>query len=179
MCRGYVGVRVSSYVSGVCFRYVSRHHGLLCMQFRGMFRGHVSGYVSQVCNPCALLKPGPPKTNKPTPLEFDPAHCPKPGLRSSWSILCTALKFSQRTVPTTITKLHLAPCFQIKVGANYPKCTVIFRSSWSFLVQALAPSYRILAHHDVILTGSLQGTVLTFDQQTVDASVNTALNVDA
>ena len=40
------------YVSGVC--------ELLYLQFQG----YVTGYVSQVCNPCALLKPGPPKKHK-------------------------------------------------------------------------------------------------------------------
>ena len=70
MFRGYV----SGYVSGVCFGYVSRHHELLYLQFRGMLRGmfrgyvsgYVTGYVSRVCNPCALLKPEPPKKHKPT-----------------------------------------------------------------------------------------------------------------
>ena len=42
---------------GMCFGYVSRHHELLYLQFRG----YVTGYVSRVCNPCALLKLGPPK----------------------------------------------------------------------------------------------------------------------
>ena len=56
------------YVSGVCFGYVSRHHELLYLQFRGYVTGYVSGVRFgvcfagvQQCNPSALLKSGPPK----------------------------------------------------------------------------------------------------------------------
>ena len=69
MFRGSVSGSVSGYVSGVCFGYVSRHQELLYLQFRGYVTGYVSGVCfgvcfagcSRVCNPCAILKPEPPK----------------------------------------------------------------------------------------------------------------------
>ena len=45
MFRGYVSGCVSGNVSGVSFGYVSRHHELLYLQFRG----YVTGYVAGVC----------------------------------------------------------------------------------------------------------------------------------
>ena len=58
----------SGYVSQVCFGYVSgMFRGVMSYftcNFRGMLRGMFSGNVSRVCNPCALLKPGPPQNGQ-------------------------------------------------------------------------------------------------------------------
>ena len=57
MFRGYV----SGMFRGIMSYFICNFGGML----RGMFWGYVSGYVrgcvSRVCNPCALLKPEPPK----------------------------------------------------------------------------------------------------------------------
>ena len=55
MFRGYV----SGVFRGIMSYFTCNFGGTL------RFRGHVSGYVSRVCNPCALLKPGPPKKHRP------------------------------------------------------------------------------------------------------------------
>ena len=50
------------WVQGMFRGYVSRHHELLYLQFRGYVTGYVSGVCFagvQQCNPCALLKSGP------------------------------------------------------------------------------------------------------------------------
>ena len=67
-----VGIRVCfagmflGYVSGVCFGYVSRHHELLYLRFRGYVTGYASGVCFGVCfagvQPVCPWPGPPPKT---------------------------------------------------------------------------------------------------------------------
>ena len=55
--RGYV----SGMFRGIRSYFTCNFGGI----FRGYVSGYVTGYVSRVCNPCAILKPEPPKNTNP------------------------------------------------------------------------------------------------------------------